>query len=396
MKLALPQRRKPLLIGAAALAALIVALVILVAVTHGGAEQKAPSQAQPALSVNVETPLSMRIDRRLPANGNIEAWQEAVIGANVSGLILSEVRVNVGDVVKKGEVLAVFANQTVAADLEQARARAAELEASAREAEADAARAQKVADSGALSAQQLNQYLTNAETARARAKAQVAAVHAQEVRLADTRVIAPDAGVISARTATVGAVPASPELFRLIRQGRLEWRAEVPAAQMLLLKPGMVAHVNAGAGITVDGKVRMLAPSVDAKTRNGIVYVDLPAAALPGGLRAGMFAGGEFEVGISDSLTLPQSAVMVRDGYSFVFRVGADSKVIQTKVETGRRFDERVEIRSGLGADDRVVVAGGGFLSDGDLVRVVSESATPPAAGAADHSGNANANAKHD
>lgn len=376
-----PEHKKPVFIGAALVAALLVLILATRSGDQGGADASGEG-AKPSLSVTAEAPLPMRMTQRLSANGNIEAWQEAVIGANVSGLILSEVKVNVGDVVKRGQVLATFSSQTVAADLEQTRARAAEAEASALEAEANAERAKKVADSGAFSDQQLNQYLTAAATARARAKAQAAAARAQEVRLTDTRIIAPDDGVISARNATVGAVPASPELFRMIRQGRLEWRAEIPAAQLALLKPGMPVHVDAGSGINIKGKLRMVAPSVDPKTRNGLVYVDLPN---PGAARAGMFASGEFEIGISDGLTLPQSAVMVRDGYSFVFRVGQDNKVIQTKVSTGRRIDERVEIQSGLDAGARVVVAGGGFLTDGDLVRVVAPEAsdvvvTPPPA----------------
>lgn len=373
-----PEHKKPLLIaGGAAVAA---ALILLVVVTRSGKNEGAADAAanagpQPSLSVTVETPLPMRMSQRISANGNIEAWQEAVIGANVSGLVLAEVNVNVGDVVKKGQVLATFSSQTVAAELEQSKARAAEAEATALEAEANAERARKVADSGALSEQQLNQYITAAQTARARAKAQIAAERAQAVRLSDTRIVAPDDGVISARTATVGAVPAGNELFRLIRQGRLEWRAEVPATQMLLLKPGMPVRLDAGSGINIVGKLRMVSPSVDPKTRNGIVYVDLPE---PKGARAGMFAAGEFEIGMSDGLTLPQSAVMVRDGYSYVFRVGADSKVVQTKVSLGRRVDERVEVLMGLGADDRVVVAGGGFLTDGDLVRVVTAASHDP------------------
>lgn len=371
MKLAL--NKKSLLIGGAVAAALI---LLVVATRSGKDEETTASGPQPSLSVSVETPLPMRMGQRISANGNIEAWQEAVIGANVGGLVLAEVKVNVGDTVKKGQVLATFSSQTVAAELEQSRARAAEAEATAIEAEANAERAKKVADSGALSEQQLNQYLTAAQTARARAKAQLAAERAQEVRLSDTRVVAPDDGVISSRTATVGAVPSGSELFRLIRQGRLEWRAEVPATQMGLLKPGMPVRLDAGSGINVTGMLRMVSPSVDPKTRNGIVYVDLPE---PGAARAGMFAAGEFEIGMSDGLTLPQSAVMVRDGYSYVFRVGADSKVVQTKVTLGRRVDERVEILSGLGPDDRVVVAGGGFLTDGDLVRVVTAASADPA-----------------
>jgi HlyD family secretion protein len=367
-----PQHKKPLIIGGA----IVVALILLVVITRSGKDNDASAGPQPSLSVNVEAPLPMRMGQRISANGNVEAWQEAVIGANVSGLILAEVKVNVGDPVKKGQVLATFSSQTVVADLEQSKARAAEAEATALEAEANAERAKKVADSGALSEQQLNQYITSAKTARARANAQIAAERSQAVRLADTRVVAPDDGVISSRTATVGAVPAGNELFRLIRQGRLEWRAEVPAPQLALLKPGMPVHIDAGSGINVTGKLRMVSPSVDPKTRNGLVYVDLPE---PGAARAGMFAAGEIEIGQTDGLTLPQSAVMVRDGYSYVFRVGPDSKVIQTKVSIGRRNDERVEIINGLGANDRVVVSGGGFLTDGDLVRVVTTASADPA-----------------
>jgi multidrug efflux pump subunit AcrA (membrane-fusion protein) len=84
-----------------------------------------------------------------------------------------------------------------------------------------------------------------------------------------------------------------------------------------------------------------------------------------------MFARGEFEVGAGVALTLPQSAVLLRDGFSYVLRVGADSRVAQTKVAVGRRSGDRIEITSGLDAKARVVASGGGFLSDGDTVRVV-------------------------
>jgi multidrug efflux pump subunit AcrA (membrane-fusion protein) len=116
----------------------------------------------------------------------------------------------------------------------------------------------------------------------------------------------------------------------------------------------------------------MLAPTVDAATRNGLVYVDLPQ---PGSARAGMFASGEFEVGSSAATTLPQSAVLLRDGFSYVFQIGADNKVQQMKVEVGRRLGERIEIISGLSADAGVVASGAGFLGDGDTVRLVE---TPP------------------
>jgi RND family efflux transporter MFP subunit len=192
----------------------------------------------------------------------------------------------------------------------------------------------------------------------------------QQLRLKQTQVLAPDFGVISARSATVGAVlPAGQELFRMIRQGRLEWRAEVAASDMATLKPGMAALVTAGSGPAIKGTVRMVAPTVDPQTRNGIVYVDLAAAA--GAARAGRFARGEFEVGSGSGLTLPQSAVLLRDGFSYVLSVGPDSKLTQVKVGVGRRVGDRIEITGGVDAAARVVAAGGGFLGDGDTVRVV-------------------------
>ena len=103
-----------------------------------------------------------------------------------------------------------------------------------------------------------------------------------------------------------------------------------------------------------------------------IVFVDLPVS---GTARAGMFARGEFEVGSGSGLTLPQSAVMLRDGFSYVLRVGPDSKVTQAKVSVGRRVGDRIEITAGLDAAARVVAAGGGFLGDGDTVRVVDAAA---------------------
>ena len=121
-------------------------------------------------------------------------------------------------------------------------------------------------------------------------------------------------------------------------------------------------------GQTVDGKVRMVAPTVDTASRNGLVYVDLPR---PGGAKAGMFARGEFAVGGKTGLALPQTAVLLRDGYSYIFQVQPDNKVRQLKVTVGRRLGDRIEITSALDATARFVAAGVGFLADGDLVRVV-------------------------
>ena len=333
----------------------------------------AASAAKAALTVTVVQAQKAELSTALSANGNVAAWQEAIVGAESNGMRLAEVRVNVGDVVRRGQVLATFAADMAQADLAQSKAAVAEAEATLAEAGANAQRARDLQASGALSAQQINQYLTAERTAQARLDAVRASAKMQQLRLQQTQVLAPDNGVISSRSATVGAVvPAGAELFRLIRGGRLEWRAEVAASELAQIRTGQPVHVTAAGGAPVQGKVRMVAPTVDAATRNGLVYVDLPQA---GAIKAGMFARGEFETGSSSALTLPQSAVLLRDGFSYVFKLGADNKVAQAKVSVGRRVGDRIEITGGLDANARVVASGAGFLADGDTVRVVEAAA---------------------
>ena len=338
----------------------------------GKADAKKAAAQRPALTVALTAPQPAEWPQSIAANGNVAAWQEAVIGAEISGYRLTEVLVNVGDVVKKGQLLARISSDTVQAELAQSKAAAVEAEATLAEARANADRARQIQATGALSAQQISQYLTAEQTALARLNAAKAKVQADELRLSQTRVVAPDDGVISARTATVGSL-AQPgqELFRLIRGGRLEWRAEVTANELTRIKAGLPASLVTPAGQTVQGKVRMVAPTVDPQTRNALVYVDLPASAAAAGARAGMFARGSFELGRSSAMTLPQSAVIQREGFSYAFRVDEASRAVQTKVEVGRRVGDRIEITRGLTPQSRVVESGVGFLADGDLVRVV-------------------------
>ena len=335
--------------------------------THAQDSAKSP---RPALTVQTAPPQRTAMAQRLAANGNVAAWQEASIGAESNGLRLTEVRVNVGDSVKAGQVLATFAAEMVQADVAQARASLLEAKAHAAEAASNAERARTLQASGALSAQQIEQYTTAAQAAQARVEAAQALLQAQQLRLQHTQVRAPDHGVISARSATVGAVVgAGTELFRMVRKGRLEWRAEVTATELGRLRPGTAAQVTAASGASVQGQLRMVAPTVDPQTRNALVYVDLPAHP---DLRAGMFARGEFLLGQSDALTVPQEALVVREGFTYLFVRGADQRVQRLKVQPGRRAGERVEILSGLDAGAPVVVRGAGFLNDGDLVRVAS------------------------
>ena len=364
--------------GVAAISLLVVLLVVRGFSSGGESKPADPANAasgKPALTVSLISPVLLDWPQTLPANGSVVAWQEAIIGPEISNYRITEVRFQVGDQVKKGDVLARIASDTVASELAESRAAVAELQASANEAKSNADRASELKTQGFYSTQLNTQYQTAGHTATARLAAAKARLQSAELKMSKTGVLAPDDGVISARSATVGSLTQpGQELFRLIRGGRLEWRAEVPSADMARIKPGQTAMLVNPSGESIKGLVRAVAPSVDPQTRNGLIYVDLPTDSA---VRAGMFARGEFQLAHSNALTLPQTAIVLREGFAYVFRLEGNDRVAQTKVELGRRLDDQVEIVSGLKPDAKVVLRGAGFLADGDTVKVVEGSSKP-------------------
>jgi len=333
-----------------------------------------PVAAKPALNIEVIQPQMLALPITLRANGSLAAWQEAAIAAQVGGLRLIAINAQVGDQVRKGQVLAEFDQERINVDISQSQASLAEAEANLADARLNVARVRQVLESGALSQQQIDQYLTTEKTAEARMRNAKAQLDQQLLRLRHAKVLAIDDGVISSRNATLGAVVSEgQELFRLIRQNRLEWRAEVIAAELNLLKPGQAVKVEVSDTGSIIGKLRSIAPTVNEQNRNALVYVDLPNA-VEAGFKPGMFAGGEFQLGRQSALTVPQTALSLREGFSYVFRLyeinGELARVNQVKVTLGRQDNDRVEILTGITADDKLVASGGSFLSDGDSVRL--------------------------
>lgn len=327
-----------------------------------------PSAGKAALTVTTATLKPARWMQNLTANGSVVAWQEAIIGAEVTGVRIAEVRVNVGDRVRKGQVLASLAVDTMQASEAEAQAALQESEALSADATANAARMRKLAESGFVSSQQRDQALTSEKTARARLEAQRARHQNSALRLSQQHVTAPDDGVISARSATVGTItqPAS-ELFRLIRQGRLEWHAELTADELGLIRKGMKVELMSAQGKVIQGVVSAIAPAINPQTRYGNVLVELPKDSA---LIAGMFARGSFQLGQQARSVLPQSAVALKDGAAFVYVLDAQSRVRQRKISVGHRYGEQVEVTAGLEPDTAVVESGGAFLTEGDRVSV--------------------------
>ncbi len=305
----------------AALGVLVVGGGFAVAlISHRAAATQAavPKTPAPAMTVTSASPRAVRWSATLEASGVIAPWQEASIGTQIGGYQLIDVRVNVGDQVKKGQLLAVL-------DPDLLRADEAQLEATFEQAEANRLRAIKLKSTGAISDQEVLQFVTAARTA-------VAALDAKRLQLRYTHIVAPDDGAISSRTATLGAVmPVGQELFRLIRANRLEWRGELTAPQLVQVKAGQRIAITLPDGSSASAKVRRTAPSLDSQSRLGIVYADLDTGSAA---RAGMYANGRVVLSDTPALVVPAESVVIRDGRSYVIQL-ADASATPKVVLAG-------------------------------------------------------------
>lgn len=326
---------------------------------------------KPALTVETTTPEVETWPILRQAQGGIWPWQDAVIAAETGGLRITKIYADIGTEVNAGQKLAQLSQQTVKVDVAQKQALVDQAKAELAEAQANAKRATEAKGTNAFSEQQTTQYLLARDKAKANLENAQAQLKSQQIRLQQTDVVAVDDGVISSRSAILGAVvQTGTELFRLVRKNRLEWRAELMADELQGVKPGQSVQINLNDNWE-KGTVRVVAPTFDAKTRKATVYVDLPHSA---NIRAGMFASGNIILGQKEALTIPESALVLRDGYTYVFTVDNDKKVIQNKVSTGRRMANKVEIVSGLAKDAQIVSSGGAFLNNGDTVLVAETS----------------------
>jgi len=326
------------------------------------------AKAQPVIAVELVSPVIRDWQEQIIASGNVAAWQEATIGVEVGGVKLDSVLVNVGDQIHKGQLLAQFNEDSLRTDLAQQEAAVALAEANLGKANSEYDRAKLLETTGSISQQDITQYQTTAATASANLASAKALRDASLLKIRYAKIIAPDDGVISSRTATVGAVgTVGSELFKLIRNNRLEWRAEVDAENLGYIQSGKAVTLLRPDGNKVTGSVRQLAPTIDSSTRYGLVYVDLPPRS---GLTAGMYVKGLFSIGVKPALVLPESTIMFRDGNNYVMKVDAENRAHQIKVTTGRRQDQQIEISDNLKTDDKLILSGASFVNDGDLVSV--------------------------
>ena len=371
------RRRHPqrLLVGVGgALAGAFALVAWLLLRTHAGAPGTANDAAAPPL-VTVVVPKLGEIKSSVSLTGLINARNDVPIGNEGDAARVTEVLVEAGAHVQKGQVLAQLNAVGARSLVNSAEAALDEARAGSALAEAEWARAQHGRD--LFSKEETEQRRTAAISAKAKVAAAEAQVADARSRLAHTIISAPAAGIVLTRTAEVGqiAVPGTTVLFHLARDGEIEMRGQVAEVDMPRLAVGQKARVRLdGVDRTFTGTVWQVGAVIDPATRQGTVRISLP----PGDpdLRPGAFARADISVGSTLGATLPQTAVLNDDRGAYVLVVGNDNKVERRSVRVAGARSEGLLVSAGLTGTERVVAIAGAFLRPGELVSTVLAKAT--------------------
>lgn len=347
------------------LAASVCAALMLAAC--GGHDEKKVDAPKAALTVTTAAATTTTIPQTIDVSGTVTPWEEVPVGAEAGGLVAEAVYVDEGSRVRQGQPLIKMNDDLIVAQVRQQEAQVASASAQLAQAQSALERSRELFERRYLSQASLDQTTAQQQTAAANLQAAQASLGEVRTRLAQTVVRAPVTGLITARSVVKGQiVPAGTELFRMTREGRLELDAQIPEAQLPLVRAGQTAEVSGEEGGPVTGRIRIVTPQVDPQTRLGLARIALPAGAR---FRPGMFASARIDAGAVGAVVVPQDAVVFREGKSGVYVVQSNNKVAFRPVATGSRVNGLVQV-TGLTPGARVAVQGAGFLGEGDLVRV--------------------------
>ncbi len=352
----------------------LVAAVLGAMLAGCSSKADAPPNVEAPL-VTVLVPGRSEVTTTVSFTGTINARDETAIGVEGEGARVAAVLVEAGDRVRRGQLLARLDNSVALPQLNSLEAALEEARASADLSRAEFRRAEGVASSGALSAQEIERRRSAAVSADAKVKAAAAQLAESRARLARNEIRAPSDGIILTRNAEVGqlAAPGSEPLFRLGRGGAIEMRGRVAEQDLPALAPGQSATVRiSGTDRSFAGTVRLIGAIIDPTSRLGSVRIDLkPDPAL----RPGAFARAEVSISTDSRPVLPQTALLADERGSYVLVVGAQDKVERREVRVAGTRNEGVVVASGLEGTERVVTTAGAFLRVGETVRTIEPGA---------------------
>jgi RND family efflux transporter MFP subunit len=336
---------------------------------HKGAEKLDPNAKSTAPVVTVIAPGRTTIAGQISATGTLAARREMPVGSVGEGGQVVEVRVEPGQWVKQGQVLAVIDRSV---QTQQAAGLAAQIrvaQADARLAQANLERAQKLVANGFISKADIDRLTATRDSANARvavARAQLGELQARVRRL---NIVAPAEGLLLERKVEPGQVVTSGTgvLFSIAKGGEMELLARLTEEDLAALSIGVSARVTpVGSDKSFTGQVWQISPVIDPQTRQGTARIALAYAPE---LRPGGFANAEIAGGSIVAPRLPESAILSDTRGSYVFIIDRNNKVVRRDVKTGAFTDEGIAVISGLTGNERIVQRAGAFLSVGETVK---------------------------
>ena len=342
----------------------------------GGGDKKDGSAApRSRQTVTAATIVLTALPRVVSASGTVSAWEEVPVGAETGGMVATAVYVDEGSFVRRGQPLVQMNDALLRAQMRQQEAGVESAGANLARDQAALGRAEELKGRGFLSQASLDTALANQRSSEANVAAARASLSETRTRLSQATVRAPVSGQVISRNVTRGQiVMAGTELFRLVRDGRLELDAQVPETDLPLIRAGQTAVITAEQSGQTTGRIRIVTPEVDSQTRLGVARVTLAQGS---GLKAGNFARAEIDVGAMAALVVPSAAIVFREGKAGVYVIGPNAAVRFVPVITGERVGQLIAVTGGVQAGQRVVINGAGFLGEGDLVTVGTEAPAP-------------------
>jgi len=343
------------------------------------------SQPTPGIQVTTTQAKTATWAISIPAQGEILPWEVAILSAKTTGVGATEVAVVEGDSVRKGQVLAKFDDRLLRAEVAQAKANLALASANLQNANTNFKRMQQLKLKQALSEQEYDLVATQAAAAEATRAQAAAALTLAEIKLADATVTAPDAGKVLERNLELGQVPQTGAvLFKLLHQNKVEWAAQIDAAELNRVKPGMTAQITLADQTLLSGTIRGVSPQLTSGSRLAKVRIVLDGAPE---LAVNTYVEGTILIGSAPAIIAPANCLVIKDGKTWVFRVKnpntTNASAEQVLVSLGRRQQQEIELISGINAGDTLVLEGAGFLNNGDKIAVKKASVSSAASAGA-------------
>lgn len=344
---------------------LAVALVVGCRGPKAGTHQEAARAPVPVQTVAVT---SRPMAKDMVVNGTIIAKSQVNVLPKTSGRIL-ELRVDEGDHVRKGEVIAVLETPELGWQLQQQKSGLISAEANRDQAEDNLERMRELASEGVISQQQLKSAETQAKVAASQVKQAKAAINLMESQLANGTVTSPMSGIVISKGLDQGAMagPSTP-IVTIAQAGSLQAKLPVAERDLAMVHRGGRVAVTSVAlpGETFVGRITEIAPMVDPQTRLITVKADL---ADTGRLKVGLNVSATVAGPSHDALAVPTTAVLT-DGAEQIVYLARAGKAERAVVTTGLRAGDWIEVTSGLQPGAPVITEGASFVKSGDPIAV--------------------------